>query len=235
MFATPTGCSYIRRPLLWRWERFVADIFEEIDEELKEENFKKLWDRYGLYVIVAVVLLIAGVAAFKFWESYRLDQQKEQSERYLAAMRLDEEGKHAEAAAALATFAEDASAGYAMIARFREASLRRKTGETAAAVDIYDTLAADDTIKPIYRDLATLLSVMTQADSGDPDALAARLKPLTEDGPWRHTANEYVGLFALKKGDTDGARKHFEAIADDAQAPAGARQRATELLQTLAK
>ena len=70
MFASVIWQSYIRRPLHWRWEWFVADIFEEIDEELKEENFKKLWDRYGSFLIAAVILLVGGVAAYKFWESY---------------------------------------------------------------------------------------------------------------------------------------------------------------------
>lgn len=213
----------------------MADIFEEVDEELKEENFKKHWERYGQYVIAAAVLLVVGVAAFKFWQSYSLEQKLEHAERYIAAMRLDSEGKHAEAAGALAVLAEDAADGYAMIARFREAALRRKAGETAAAVDIYETLADDGSIKPLYRDLAVLLSVMTQADTGDADALAARLKPLAEGGPWRHTANEYLGLFALRKGDTAAARQSFEAVADDPEAPAGARQRAAELLQTLAE
>ena len=47
------------------WEWFVADIFEEVDEELKEENLKKLWDRYGRLIVVAVILLVGGVAAIK--------------------------------------------------------------------------------------------------------------------------------------------------------------------------
>ena len=122
-----------------------------------------------------------------------------------------------------------------MLARFREASARRKDGDPAAAVDIYETLAADDSIEPLYRDLAVLLSVMAQADTGDPKALSDRLAPLAADGPWRHTAGEYIGLLALRQGDTATARKQFEAIADDSQAPQGARARAAELLQTLGK
>ena len=134
----------------------------------------------------------------------------------------------------MAKLADDANAGYAMLARFREAAMRREAGEAAAALDIYGSLAEDSSIEQSYRDLAVLLLVMTQAESGDPAALSARLAPLAEDGPWRHTANEYLGILALRQGDTDAARSRFQAVADDATAPAGARARAAELLRTLA-
>jgi len=213
----------------------VADIFEEVDEELKEENFKKLWDRYGRYLVAAVILLVGGVAGYKFWETYTRDQQEAYSETFISAIALAEDGKNSDAAAAFTVFAEDASAGYAMLARFREAAARRKDGDAGAAIDIYETLAADDSITPLYRDLAVLLSVMVQANKGDPKVLSDRLEALAGAGPWRHTAGEYLGLFALRQGDTASARQRFEAISDDAQAPAGARQRAAELLQTLGK
>lgn len=211
----------------------MADIFEEVDEELKEENFKKLWDRYGRYLIAVVILLVGGVAGFKIWENYTTNQRHAFSEQFLAAIDLEEEGKPAEAAAALSVLAAEAGAGQAMLARFREAAVRRAEGDAAAAADIYDTLATSDAIGPLYRDLAALLSVMSQADTGDPAALAARLEPLAADGPWRHTAREYIGMFALRRGDVAAARERFETVADDPEAPNGARQRAAELLQTL--
>ena len=36
-------------------------LAREIDEELRREQMLKLWERYGIYVIAAVVLVIAGI------------------------------------------------------------------------------------------------------------------------------------------------------------------------------
>ncbi len=213
----------------------MADIFEEVDEELKEENFKKLWDRYGRYVVAAVVLIVAGTAANVGWQTYSRDRQEGFGAQFYAAVDLAEKGKNTDAAAALAIFAEDTDTGYAMLARFREAALRRTEGDLAAAVDIYEAIAADDSIEPLYKDLAVLYSVMAQADKGDLAAMAARLAPLAEKGPWRHTAGEYLGLIALQQGDNAVARKRFQKIADDLEAPQGARARAAELLLTIDK
>lgn len=211
----------------------MADIFEEVDEELKEENFKKLWDRFGRYIVAAVVLIVAGTAAHVGWRSYTLDRQEAFSERFEAAINFESQNKNADAAAVLTVLAEEANDGYAMLARFREAAARRAEGDTAAAIDIYDALAVEGSIDAIYRDYAVLLSVMTQADTGDAAQMAERLIPLASSGPWRHTAGEYLGLFALKQGNTVAARERFQTIADDLEAPQGVRARAAELLQTL--
>ena len=34
-------------------ERFVSDIFNEVDEEVRREQLKKLWERYGILIIAS--------------------------------------------------------------------------------------------------------------------------------------------------------------------------------------
>ena len=40
----------------------MADIFDEVEDDLKRDRMQLLWSKYGKYVIVAAVLVIAGVA-----------------------------------------------------------------------------------------------------------------------------------------------------------------------------
>ena len=211
----------------------MADIFEEVDDDLKEENLKKLWDRYGKYAAALVVLIIVGAAAGVGWRDYVENRQIGYGDEFSRAIELAQAGDNAEAASTLSRLAEDANPGYAMLARFREAATRRANNENSAALDLYETLAEDDSIEPLYRDLAVLLGVIMQAETGDPAALSDMLAPLAEGGPWRHSAGEYLGLLALRQGDTAAARKHFQTVADDAEAPAGIRARTAELLRTL--
>lgn len=212
----------------------MADIFEEVDEDLKQENYKKLWDRYGRYFVAAIVLVIGATAANVGWKAYTDNRQLGLSEQFVAALTQADAGNLEQAASAMSQLAAETDTGYAVLARFREAALRREIGSTAAAVDIYEAVAADSSVEPLYRDLATLLSVMSQADDGDPAALSSRLQPLAAAGAWRHTANEYLGILAIRQSDSDAARNYFQTVADDATAPSGARSRAAELLRTLA-
>ncbi|MGA7040123.1 MAG: tetratricopeptide repeat protein, partial [Pseudolabrys sp.] len=46
----------------------MADIFHEVDEEVRREQLKKLWDRYSLYLIAAAILIVAAIAAWRGYE-----------------------------------------------------------------------------------------------------------------------------------------------------------------------
>ena len=43
-------------------------LSREIDEELRREKFEKLWERYGIYVLVAAAGLVLSIGGYQFWE-----------------------------------------------------------------------------------------------------------------------------------------------------------------------
>jgi hypothetical protein len=99
--------------------RFVSDIFREVDEEVRREQLKKLWDRYGNYVVVAAVLLVAAVAAWRAYMWWEARKAAETGAAFEAATALAEAGKRSEAEAAFAKIAADGTAGYRILARLR--------------------------------------------------------------------------------------------------------------------
>lgn len=214
----------------------MGDIFHEIEEDLRQERLEKLWKAYGKYVIVAAIALVIGVAAYRVWTSYQLKQHQAQSTEYMSALSLMNDGKDKQAAALFAALGAKTTDSYGALARFQQAALKAKTGDEAGAVALYNALASDDNLTTPMRDVALLLAVMHAMDQpkADAKALAARLDPLLADnGPWRSTASELSGLLALRQGDTAKARERFKSIADDTDAPANIRTRATEILAVI--
>ena len=50
----------------------MADIFHEVDEEVRREQLKKLWDRYSIHLIAVAILIVAGVSGwrgYEYWEA----------------------------------------------------------------------------------------------------------------------------------------------------------------------
>lgn len=216
----------------------MGDIFREIDEELRQERFEKLWQRYGKLVIGAAVAIVVAVAGFKAFEHYQTKQRQTQSAQYAAAAKLLAEGKKTEAVALFAGLGKDGNAGYAILSRFQQAAIKADTGDLAGAIRLYDALAAGNDVDNSLRQAAVIFSVSRQIDNGSADrtALDNRLKPLMEKtNPWRHSANELSGLLAFQAGDNTVARTRFTTIADDLQAPQRMRTRASQILAVIAK
>ncbi len=212
----------------------MADIFQEVDEEVRRERFKKLWQRYGNYIIAACVLLIVGVGAWRGYEWWEAKKAAESGAAFEQAVTLAESGKPQEAEAAFAKLATDGTAGYRVLARLREAAETART-DPKAAVKSYDEIAVDRGAGQVIRDLATLRAGFLLVDSSPYGDMRSRFEPLTgPERPFRHSARELLALSAWKQGDTDAARKWAEMIITDPQTPAGARSRAEILSELIA-
>jgi hypothetical protein len=209
----------------------MSDIFREVDEDLRHEQYKRLWDRFGPYVIGLAVLIVAVTAGWRLWEYWQLRSAEATGDRFVAALTLADEGNHEEAVAALDEIAADGSGLYPVLADFRVAAEKAASGDTEGAIQAFDAIATasrtPDAIKPIARLRAALILVDT-ASLAD---LEDRIGDLAATGePWRHSAREILGLAAWRVGDLETARKYYEQIAADQDKPADLQTRAQFML-----
>ncbi len=213
---------------------FVADIFQEVDEEVRREQLKKLWQRYGNLLIAACFLFVAGIGGWRGYDYWRAKKAGETGAAYEQAVTLAEAGKHREADAAFAKIAADGTAGYRMLARLREAAELAPT-DKKAAVNAYDALAADKSAGQVIEDLAAVRAGLLLVDTASYSEMRERLEPLTApDRTLRHTARELLALSAWKAGDVTAARKWTDMMMTDPQTPAGTRSRAEILSELIA-
>lgn len=211
----------------------MADIFDEVEEDLRRDRAKEAWKRYGGWVIGVAVAVVIGVGLNQGWSWWQAKTRAERAQTYESARAFVNAGDQASALATLATLNNGAD-GFAIVARLEAAALSIRAGDLEAGIAAYEALAADPDISEPYRGLGTLLAVMHQADAGDPADLLARLQPaLAPSSPWRYTAREIAAGLALRQGDAALARDYLTASAGDLGAPNAVRARAGELLRAL--
>jgi hypothetical protein len=215
-------------------EQFVADIFHEVDEEVRRERLQQLWDRYSIYVIALAVLIVAAIGAWRGYEYWEAKKAATAGAAFESALSLSEAGKHAEAEAAFAKVATEAPAGYRMLARLRTAAELAQT-KRADAVKAYDELAADTSLGATLQDLAAVRAGMLMVDSAPLSDMRRRLDPVSEPGrTFRHSARELLALSAWRNHDFTAARRYIDMIATDAETPPGTRARADVLSALIA-
>jgi hypothetical protein len=207
----------------------VADIFHEVDEEVRREQLKKLWDRYSIYLIALAVLIVAGMAAWRGYEYWVAKKAAAAGAEFEAAIALNEEGKRAEAEAAFAKVAAEAPAGYRVLARMRAAGALALS-KPADAIKAYDEISADASLGVVWQDLAAVRAGLLLVDTAPLADMRRRLDPVAEPArSFRHTARELLALSAWKSHDVAAARKYIDMITGDAESPIGIRARADVL------
>lgn len=212
----------------------MADIFKEVEEDLRRDKAADWWKRYSLFIYIAAAVVVLGTAGYQGWRAYDEKLRGEQSDSYATALALIAEGNEADGRRALGALSDPTAGGYALLSALTEARLAAEAGDMATAERIWARLSAEGSALPAISALGDLYAVMRDMDGGEPAVLRGRLEPLAAaDAPYRFTALELLAALALRENDPETARQHLNQIVDDPSAPSSSRTRAAELLATL--
>jgi len=210
----------------------VSELFDEVDEDVRRDQLKQIWDRYSIYIVAGALLIVAAVGGWRGYEYLQMQKAVETGKAFDAAVELADQAKHAEAEAAFAKLVATAPSGYRMLARLREAA-EIGSRDPQAAVKMYDDISADRSIGAVEQDLAKVRAAGLLLETATYPTMLQRLEASTAPtATFRHSARELLALSAWRANDTTAARKWLDLIANDGETPSGLRSRA-EALQAL--
>jgi hypothetical protein len=212
----------------------MSDIFREVDEEVRRDKAAEFWSQYQTYVYAAAALIVIATAGYRFYDYRRTAAAEAAGAAFQQALKLDSEGKTADAQSSFAQIQSDAPAGYRVLARFAEAATTLKSDPKAGA-EAYDKLANDSSIDPLFREAARLRAALARLDAGDVTSAKAALETLASGtGTYRNTARLALGAQALKDRDYKAAGTWLDQIVSDPVAPQTERSSAETLLGVVA-
>jgi hypothetical protein len=227
-------------PPLWSaanqpWVPRVPDIFDEVSEDLRADQARSVLQRYGKLLVGAMLLTLVVVGVVDWWQRQQTANHDEVALKFLAAQKqAAAKPPPADLQQDLAAIAATGPAGYQVLARMQLAATQWDQGQHDKAIAGWDQLAADSSVPPLLRDLATFNSVQHQVDTGNAQALKERLAPLVSGGTrWRPLAEQVTALLDLRLGRTGEAKAIMKSLSEDTQAPPGVRQMAQDILITL--
>jgi hypothetical protein len=212
----------------------MSDIFQEVEEDIRRERMRKVWQRIGPYVIALAVLIVLVTAGYRGWEAWTTSREQAAGDAFAAAITEAEDALPATAAERLVAYAAEAPEGYAMLARFRAASALEAADDPQAAIALLRDLA-EEAPTDLYRDLARVRLASVLLDTGAPSAAAQAVSAMAENSanPFHRSAQEMMGLAAYARNEMEEARRWFGALTAAADTPATLRQRAQLMISLL--
>ena len=210
----------------------MSELFDEVDEDVRRDQLKKLWDQYSIYIVAGALLIIASVGGWRGYQYLEAKKAAEAGAAFDRASELSEQNKHAEAESAFTDLAAKAPSGYRMLARLRAAA-EAATRDPQAAVKLYDDISADRGVGAPEQDLAKVRAAALLLETSSYPNLLTRLEPVAAPAAtFRHIARELLALSAWRANDAAAARQWLDVIANDGETPPSLRSRA-EALQAL--
>ena len=170
----------------------MSELFNEVDEEVRRDQLKKLWDQYSIYIVAGALLIIASVGGWRGYQYLEAKKAAEAGAAFDKAAELSEANKHAEAEAAFADLAAKAPSGYRVLARLRTAAEVASRDQQAAA-KMFDGIAADSSVGTAERDLARVRAAQLLLETETYPNIKTRLEAAAGPGAtFRHTCLLYT-------------------------------------------
>ncbi|MEM7639805.1 MAG: hypothetical protein AAF269_12170 [Pseudomonadota bacterium] len=210
----------------------MADIFEEVEEGLRQDRLTGLWKRFGVLAYIAAAVLIGGVALNEYLKSQSVQTTKTEALRLESALNEVEARNYEAAASQLVSIIGDDIAPSKVAAHYLAGVRLDGNGDVLAAADVLGEAvgAAED---PTEK-LALIKSAYLKADTSTRSELEGVLAPLSQDdGPFGALAKELIAAKALQDGDIEFARREFSYLRLAQNVPLGVVTRATQALEAL--
>jgi hypothetical protein len=209
-------------------------FFREVDENLRRDRMEGFAKTYGLWIAIAIVLFLAAVGGWLYWQEQQRQQTAQRTEELTAVYNDIGAGNVEQASKRLEALEEDSNAMVRALALLTQAAISLEGNDPPAALEKYRAVAADGSIPDAYRNLGLIRATALEFDTIDPAQVIARLQPLVEAGnPWFGSAGELTAMAYLKQGQSEQAGRLFAAIAADGQVPETIRSRAVQIAGTL--
>lgn len=209
-------------------------FLKEVDENLRRDRMTDFFKSYGKWVAVAVVLFLAAVGGWIYWEERQNRASSDQSEQLHALLTDLSAGKTQTVPQRVAELEKSHSDVVRASATLTDAAVALEKNNRSAAIAKYRELASDEGLAQPFRDVATVRMTALEFDSLKPEEVIARLQPLAKAGnPWFGSAGEMTALALMKQNKNAEAGRMFAAIAADTQVPNSIRSRAVQVAGTL--
>lgn len=209
-------------------------FYREVDEELRRDQMRSYWDRYGKLAIAALVLLLAAIGGVIWWNNQKALKAGARGETLIAAFDDIAAGNKSAAGGRLEELAKSESPGYRAAALLTKADLAVEANDLKGAAALFRRVAGDGSLAQPYRDLALIRQTHLEYDRLKPQAVIDRLKRLAVPGnPWHGSAGEMVAIAYLKLDKPRDAARIFAAMAKDSAVPDSLKSRAVQMAGSL--
>ena len=209
-------------------------FLREVDENLRRDQMRDFAKRYGAWIVGGVLLFLAAVAGWLYWQDRQRTQAEADTETLTQVLTEMSGGNNANAPQRLQGLEDSNADAVRAAAKLTQAAVALDKNDRKTAIEQYRGMMIDDGLPQPYRDLATVRVTALEFDQMKPEEVIARLEPLAKAGnPWFGSAGEMTAMAMLKMNRTSEAGRLFAALAADSQVPDTIRSRAVQIAGTL--
>ena len=191
-------------------DKDVQEAFiKEVNEDLKNEEFKKIWDKYGLYIIVLVVVALTAAVSFETIKSWYDKRMQTWSDTYAYAVSMHNQGRYDDSLESLNYIIAKDYGIFTELAQMQKINILLDQEKTDEAVKLMEEIVADKSFnRQLQQTVIFKLASYKMENSPleDVEALIGKFAR-NENDSWQPVASEMLAIAYLHNNKIEEAKK----------------------------
>ena len=189
----------------------MADLLQELMDDVRADRTQDLWKKYGKWVIYTAISIVIITAASVYWTHHKREQAMRQTALYLEASELLAKGDGAQAIKSLEQISVPTRSSYYGLVLLKKAQAQSALGKEEDAQKTLTELAGRG---DVYADVGKAMLKNMLADDAK------------KSSPLQFTRSEWAAWDLVGKGQNAKAAEQFSALAKMPDVPSTLRDRA---------
>jgi len=205
------------------------NLIKEVNEEVRQDNYKRIWNKYKKYIISLIVIVLVIVSAININNYSKEKKINKQSELFFQALDNIEKNNYAEAYKILLDINQSQVSGFSDLSSFYILDLINKEHVPLNFEDLkinkksffYGLIILQKFNNQINFEIENINNIYEIFDLSKPSSI------------WKFFAHELLASYYIKKNDTNSALQSINTILSSDEPSELMKERAKTLKETI--
>ena len=207
------------------------NLIKEVDEEIRQDNYKRAWSKYKKYFFISVTILLILVALINFFKYNKEKKIEEQSELFYQATQYINQDDYQNAEKILKKINYSQTTGYSDLSFLYLIDLVNKK---KISLDLNDLKVKKNSL---FYGLIKLQKFNNEIDLNieNIDNINEIINLSKPSSNWKYLAHELLSSYYLKKNNSENALQSLNAIVNSKDSSEYIRERAKTIIEMIKK
>ena len=196
---------------------------------------KKLWDKYGLFVLLIVIVSLTVAVSYESIKSWYIKRAENRTEGYAVALSMQNQGLFDDSLEALDLIINQKMGTYAELAERQKANILLEQNKEKEALALLEKIANDKSRSLQLRDTALIKLASYRQDGATFEEMSELLSSITKskDNAWYAVAEDMLATILLRDGNIEQAKEIYNALLENQDTPDDLKNRIKDILSVL--
>lgn len=214
--------------------RAIDNFFREVSEDVQNDKLKKIWDTYGLHIIIAIIVILTIAVSFETLKAWKIKRNETWSDAYAYALNLQNQGKYDESMNVLGEISQKNKGIYRDLSEIQKSNILFEQGKNAEALALLEKIVNDESIDPKMRHITAVKLASHKLDTAPREEIEKLLAPLmNEESSWKNIAKEMLAMLEIREGNIEKAKEIYGEILNSPDLSDGLKLRVQDMLSAL--